>query len=54
MKEKKKRTIKPASTDPRREAMGHPDGPSLTEMFYGEEEKKLSGVRQPKKDSDDK
>ncbi|HVS91297.1 MAG TPA: hypothetical protein VHE59_04645 [Mucilaginibacter sp.] len=37
----KKRVTKPASTDPVKEAVGHPDGPSLEEMLNGQEEKKL-------------
>ncbi|MGZ3756874.1 MAG: hypothetical protein ACXVAY_04915 [Mucilaginibacter sp.] len=30
--------IKPESTDPIKEAISHPDGPSLQEMIYGKEE----------------
>lgn len=33
--------IKKASKNPATEAKGHPDGPSLTEMLNGEEEKML-------------
>lgn len=33
--------IKKASKNPLTEAKGHPDGPSLTEMINGEEEKML-------------
>ena len=33
--------IKKASSDPVREAREHPNGPSLTEMLNGEEEKVL-------------
>jgi hypothetical protein len=33
--------IKKASRNPITEAKGHPDGPSLTEMLNGEEEKML-------------
>jgi len=35
-----KKRIKPASEDPVKEALGHPNGPSLAEMLNGEEEKK--------------
>lgn len=41
MKTTKKRITKPASNDPVKEALGHPDGPSLEEMLVGKEEKKL-------------
>ena len=35
----KTKPIKKASKNPVTEAKGHPDGPSLTEMLNGEEEK---------------
>jgi hypothetical protein len=35
----KSKPIKKASNDPVKEAMGHPSGPSLTEMICGEEDK---------------
>lgn len=38
----KNKKIKPASKDPVKEAKGHPDGPDLTEMLNGQEEKKLT------------
>lgn len=37
----KKKITKPASKNPVKEAMGHPDGPSLMEMINGQEEKKV-------------
>jgi hypothetical protein len=37
----KDKPIKKASKNPVTEAKGHPDGPSLTEMLSGEEEKTL-------------
>ena len=37
----KDKPIKKASKNPVTEAKGHPDGPSLTEMINGEEEKVL-------------
>jgi hypothetical protein len=37
----KDKPIKKASKNPVTEAKGHPDGPSLTEMLNGEEEKTL-------------
>jgi hypothetical protein len=40
MKTTKKRITKPASNDPVKEAIGHPDGPGLEEMLVGQEEKK--------------
>jgi len=44
----KKRVTKPASDDPVREARGHPNGPSLTEMLNRQEEKKLSPEKSKK------
>jgi hypothetical protein len=35
----KHKLIKPENTDPIKEAISHPDGPSLEEMIYGKEEK---------------
>jgi hypothetical protein len=35
----KHKLIKPENTDPIKEAISHPDGPSLQEMIYGKEEK---------------
>ena len=43
----KDKPIKKASRNPLTEAKGHPDGPGLTEMINGEEEKVL---RRKKKD----
>jgi hypothetical protein len=37
----KDKPIKKASNNPITEAKGHPNGPSLTEMLNGEEEKML-------------
>jgi hypothetical protein len=34
--------IKKASSNPVKEAIGHPDGPGLEELINGEEEKKLN------------
>ncbi|MBS1526615.1 MAG: hypothetical protein JST19_13245 [Bacteroidetes bacterium] len=53
MKTDKKRMIKPASDDPVKEAIGHPDGPGLEEMLSGQEEKRLTGnTRKGKKPED--
>ncbi|HWD90491.1 MAG TPA: hypothetical protein VG367_20335 [Mucilaginibacter sp.] len=41
MKTNKQQVTKPASKDPVKEAIGHPDGPGLEEMLAGQEEKKL-------------
>ncbi|MBS1530929.1 MAG: hypothetical protein JSU01_11510 [Bacteroidetes bacterium] len=41
MKTTKRRVTKPASNDPVKEAIGHPDGPGLEEMLAGQEEKNL-------------
>jgi hypothetical protein len=46
----KEKPIKKASNNPVTEAKGHPDGPSLTEMLNGEEEKVLRRKRANKKD----
>lgn len=45
MEKPKKRITKPASKDPVKEAIGHPDGPSLQEMLDGEEEKNTRDER---------
>jgi hypothetical protein len=37
----KDKPVKKANPDPVKEAIGHPDGPSLEEMINGEEEKVL-------------
>ena len=37
----KKKMVKPASDDPDREALGHPNGPGLLEMLAGAEDEKL-------------
>lgn len=39
MKTKHKPVIKKASKDPVKEALSHPNGPGLSEMLNGEEEK---------------
>jgi hypothetical protein len=40
--ENKSKRIKPASEDPVKEALSHPNGPSLTEMIDGKEDDKPS------------
>jgi hypothetical protein len=52
MNRSKRKAVKPASKDPVKEAMGHPDGPSLKEMINGEEEKKLQSNKKSKKAPD--
>jgi hypothetical protein len=42
--------IKKASKNPITEAKGHPDGPSLTEMLNGQEEKVLRRRKGKKQD----
>ena len=49
---KKDRKIKPASDDPVREALGHPNGPSLLEMIGGHEEQELEPGENSKKAPD--
>jgi len=46
----KDKPVKKASKNPVTEAKGHPDGPSLTEMLNGEEEKMLRRKKENKKD----
>jgi len=46
----KVKPIKKASKNPLTEAKGHPDGPSLTEMINGEEEKVLRRKKGKKND----
>ena len=46
----KVKPIKKASENPVTEAKGHPDGPSLTEMLNGEEEKMLRRKKGKKKE----
>jgi hypothetical protein len=46
----KDKPIKKASKNPVTEAKGHPNGPSLTEMINGEEEKVLRRKKRVKKD----
>lgn len=46
----KVKPIKKASNNSVTEAKGHPDGPSLTEMINGEEEKVLRRKKEKKKD----
>jgi hypothetical protein len=48
MSTKNKKPTKPASKDPVKEAKSHPDGPGLTEMINGQEEKKPRGAAHPK------
>jgi hypothetical protein len=47
MNTKDKPPIKKASSDPVKEAKGHPDGPSLLEMINCEEQKVLNKKRKP-------
>jgi hypothetical protein len=49
----KVKPIKKASNDPVREAKGHPNGPSLTEMLNGEEEKVLEKRKNKNADEPD-
>lgn len=46
----KDKPVQKASKNPVTEAKGHPDGPSLTEMLNGEEEKMLRRKKENKKD----
>jgi hypothetical protein len=43
----KEEIIKKANPDPVKEALGHPNGPSLFEMINGEEEKVLKKRKKP-------
>lgn len=43
--------IKKASNNPLSEAKGHPDGPSLTEMIDGQEEKMLERKKRKRKNN---
>ena len=47
MNAKGKPPIKKASSDPVKEAKGHPNGPSLLEMINCEEEKVLKKKKRP-------
>jgi hypothetical protein len=47
MNTKDKLPIKKASSNPVKEAKGHPDGPSLPEMLSGEEQKAFKKKRKP-------
>lgn len=44
-----KKRVKPASEDPDREALGHPNGPGLLEMLAGREDQKLVPGKNSKK-----
>lgn len=48
----KKRITKPASDDPVKEAIGHPNGPGLEEMLGEQENKKLKPGTNSKKTPD--
>ncbi len=48
----KRKITKPASEDPVREAIGHPNGPGLLEMLGGQEDKKLDPGKNSKKAPD--
>jgi len=52
MKTNKQHVTKPASNDPVKEAISHPNGPSLEEMLVGQEEKKLEKKNYKGKKSD--
>jgi hypothetical protein len=47
MNHKDKQPVKKASSNPVKEAMGHPDGPGLEEMINREEEKVLKKKKKP-------
>jgi len=49
----KKTITKPASDDPVREAIGHPNGPGLMEMLNGKEDEKLQPGKNIKKKPED-
>ncbi|HTE01883.1 MAG TPA: hypothetical protein VK668_21485 [Mucilaginibacter sp.] len=53
MNNHKRKPIKPASNDPVREALGHPNGSGLLEMINGQEEKKLYPGKNTKKPPED-
>jgi len=44
-----KKIVKPASEDPDREALGHPNGPGLLEILAGKEDQKLEPGKTTKK-----
>lgn len=48
-----KKLVKPASEDPAREALGHPNGPGLLEMLAGVEDQKLEPGKNSKKPRED-
>jgi hypothetical protein len=43
----KDKSVKKANPNPVKEAIGHPDGPSLEEMLNGEEEKASKNKKKP-------
>ena len=47
MNTKDKPSVKKANPDPLKEAIGHPNGPSLQEMLNGEEERALKKKKKP-------
>ena len=54
MNTNKKRRIKPETDDPIKEAIDHPNGPSLTEMIYGKEDEETSYTARRKELKKDK
>ena len=44
----KDKPVKKANSNPVKEAISHPDGPSLEEMLNGEEEKASKNKKKPK------
>ena len=53
MNTKDKPFVKKANPDPIKEAIGHPNGPSLQEMLNGEEERALKKKKKPEDDETD-
>ena len=53
MNTKDKPSVKKANPDPIKEAIGHPNGPSLQEMLNGEEERALKKKKNPEDDETD-
>ncbi|CAN5118176.1 hypothetical protein BH09BAC6_BH09BAC6_21820 [soil metagenome] len=50
----KDQPVKPETTDPIKESMNHPDGPSLTEMIYGKEEHDAAPIQNDSETANDK
>lgn len=49
-----KKAVKPETTEPIKESMDHPDGPSLTEMLYGKEENSSDPMQNNSETANDK